>query len=847
MSKPAIKKARAKIAVPVTPPVKAPVTPPDSGAIGATPVAESAPAAARAPMLWAMAFSAGVALLAASTIAVVIRTYTPLPKWDHWAEILWLKNYYAGQWHISDLWRQHNEHRILFPRLFLLTDWFLFRGTNVFLLCSILLLQAGHAGIFIREVRDWRELSTAVRLTVAAIVVALFFSGANLNNFTWPFQISFILAFYAGTVSIYALIRYAEKCGKRKARAAAAGWLAVSAGSGMVATHSLSNGILIWPVLLLTGMVLRLQRRVLLSIGVVFGLVVWQYVSGYQLIAGHTNAVEALRHPLEVLAFVGAYLALPLAKIDHAVGAAVGLAVLSAFAWATVRMLRRRVLLLPRLVVLNLGVMLYIVAGALVTALGRVAVAPPEAALRYATPVCIFWACALLLALAEAETFRQRSAAVAAVLAVAITGLIVTIVPLHLERCSTFVQLAQTVREAEVALRADVDAKVQIAAIYPDPEFAFALVDVLREHHRSLFAGNPIAVGEPLRPEYQVVGRDRCRGTWEFTTTMDSPGKPGESASGWAWDNAANRRPDGVLFMDDARVIRGFAAFTQGREDVAAVFRNGRMASSGWFGFTRRAPGSPRYRAYAVLSDGRSLCQLSSPAEVPGPFYAVFRRGQWVIDSNKAGTWGPEDRSLQFGLPGDIPVAGDWDGSGVIRAGVFRNGQWYFDWNNNGRWDEGDRQVSFGAPGDLPVVGDWNHTGVTKVGVFRNGTWILDWNGEQRLGPGHREFAFGAPGDIPVTGDWDGTGATRIGVFRRGVWYLDNGDFQLDSRVKVASFGLPDDQPVTGDWNGLGMTKIGVFRDGQWILDSRGNLKWDPQDASITFGLPGDIAVPWKK
>src|ERR1035438_3604826 len=210
MSKSTGKKIKYKIA--------ATVAPLDSIAAGGTPVPESAPAMARASWICAIAFSAGVVLLVASTIAVVIRTYTPLPKWDHWAEILWLKNYYAGQWHVSDLWRQHNEHRILFPRLFLLTDWFLFRGTNVFLLCSILLLQACHAWIFIREVRNWRELSAVVRLTVAAIIVALFFSGANLDNFTWPFQISFILAFYAGTVSIYALIRYAEKCGKRKAR-----------------------------------------------------------------------------------------------------------------------------------------------------------------------------------------------------------------------------------------------------------------------------------------------------------------------------------------------------------------------------------------------------------------------------------------------------------------------------------------------------------------------------------------------------------------------------------------------------------------------------------------------------
>jgi hypothetical protein len=840
MSKPAGKRIKYKIA--------ATVNLPDSVAdAGESPVLESAPTTVPVSWICAIAFSAGAALLAASTIAVVIRTYSPLPKWDHWAEILWLKHYYAGQWQISDLWRQHNEHRILFPRLFLLTDWFLFRGKNIFLLFSILLLQAAHAWIFLREVRNWRELSRALRLTVAAIIVILFFSGANLDNFTWPFQISFILAFYAGTVSLYSLIRYAEKCGKRKARMAAVGWLAASAGSGIVATHSLSNGILIWPVLLLTGIVLRLHRRILVLIGIIFGLVALQYFSGYHLIAGHGNAVDALRHPLAVLGFVGAYLAIPVAKIEHAVGALVGLSLLSAFAWTAFRILRRR-RVLPRLVVLNLSVMLYIAATAFLTALGRLAVAPPETSLRYATPVCIFWACALMLALAEAETWQQRSAAVAAVLATTITGLIVTIVPLHVERCFATLQFAQAVQETEVAVLSQVDAKAQIALLYPDPEYAFSLIDVLRVHHRSVFAGNQIAAAELLPPEYQVVSRDRCRGTWEVTTSANGPGQPGASVNGWGWDNTANRRPDRIVFLDASRMVRGFAAFTRDRGDVAAAFQSSRMVSSGWSGFTEGVPGFPPYRAYALLNDGRSVCPLNNLSEVSSPFYSVFRQGQWVIDTNKNGTWDLEDRVLQFGLTGDVPVTGDWDGSGVIRAGVFRNGQWFLDWNNNGRWDEGDREFSFGMPGDLPVTGDWNHNGITKAGVFRNGIWILDWNGEQRFSSHSRQFSFGAPGDIPVTGNWDGPGATRIGVFRRGIWYLDNGDFQLDVRDKVATFGLADDRPITGDWNGLGVTKIGVFRNGQWILDSIGKLSWDPRDSSsISFGLSSDIPVLWKK
>lgn len=815
-----------------------------STVVGAAPVGPASDAA-RAPMIWAVAFSIGAALLAVSTIVVVIRAYSPLPKWDQWAEILWLKYYYAGQWHFSDLWRQHNEHRIFFPRVFLLIDWFLFRGKNIFTLCCILLLQAGHAWIFIREVRKIRELSAPVRVTVIAIVVALFFSGANLDNFTWAFQISFILAFYAGTVSVFALIRYAENTGRQRSWAAS-GWLAAAAGSGFVATHSLANGILIWPVLLLTGIVLRLHRRLLTLFGIVFSLVVWQFFSGYHLIAGHGNSLQALKHPLQVAAFLGAYLALPVAHINHMVGAAVGLILLIAVSWTASRMLRRRKL--SRLEVLTLGVMLYITGGAFVTALGRLAVTPPEGALRYATPACIFWACALLMAITEAKTFGQKSTAIAAVLATAITALVVAIVPMHLQLCGKFVQFARAAREAEVAMRVDVDATVQIASIYPDPEVAFSLIDVLRMNHRSLFAGDSIAAGEPLPPEYQLVSRDRCRGTWELSATVDHAIKPGVSVSGWAWDTTANHQPDRVLFLDDSHIIRGIAEFTRDRGDVATAFRDSHRASSGWFGFTQRAVAGAPYRAYALLSDGRALCPLDSLKEVTKSFSAVFRQnGQWVIDTNNTNAWEPEDRVLQFGVRGDVPVTGDWDGSGVIRAGVFRNGEWYLDWNNNGRWDAGDRQFSFGVAGDIPVVGDWNHNGITKVGVFRNGIWILDWNGEQRFGPHARQFSFGTPGDIPVTGNWDGSGATRIGVFRRGVWYLDNGDFQLNVQDQSGSFGLPNDQPVTGDWDGLGVTKIGVFRNGQWILDIEGKLQWDPQYGSVSFGLPGDIAVLWKK
>ena len=58
------------------------------------------------------------------------------------------------------------------------------------------------------------------------------------------------------------------------------------------------------------------------------------------------------------------------------------------------------------------------------------------------------------------------------------------------------------------------------------------------------------------------------------------------------------------------------------------------------------------------------------------------------------------------------------------------------DYNGNGVWEGPavDTKYIFGLAGDIPVVGDWNGDGRTKIGVFRNGIWYLDFNGNRVSG-----------------------------------------------------------------------------------------------------------------
>lgn len=139
----------------------------------------------------------------------------------------------------------------------------------------------------------------------------------------------------------------------------------------------------------------------------------------------------------------------------------------------------------------------------------------------------------------------------------------------------------------------------------------------------------------------------------------------------------------------------------------------------------------------------------------------------WRLDLNGDGAWSSctaGDACWSFGNLKGLPVVGDWTGGSTTKLGIFDSttGQWKLDQNGNGNWDgcTTDRCLGpFGLSGDQPVSGDWNGTGTTKIGTFdpTTGLWELDLNGngvfdgcsaDACLGP------FGQQGDLPVIGKW---------------------------------------------------------------------------------------------
>ena len=101
----------------------------------------------------------------------------------------------------------------------------------------------------------------------------------------------------------------------------------------------------------------------------------------------------------------------------------------------------------------------------------------------------------------------------------------------------------------------------------------------------------------------------------------------------------------------------------------------------------------------------------------------------------------------------------------------------------------------FGMNGDRPLTGDFDGNGRTDYTIFRpsTGTWyILD----PAVGP-FRAFNFGLASDIAVPADYDGDAKTDIAVYRPGTseWYRVD---STSGNVQIRTFGRSGEVPSPG-------------------------------------------------
>ncbi|CAN5714524.1 hypothetical protein BH18ACI1_BH18ACI1_16800 [soil metagenome] len=171
----------------------------------------------------------------------------------------------------------------------------------------------------------------------------------------------------------------------------------------------------------------------------------------------------------------------------------------------------------------------------------------------------------------------------------------------------------------------------------------------------------------------------------------------------------------------------------------------------------------------------------------------------------------------QFGRAGDVPmVVGDWAGDGRADPAVYRNGaagaQSFFFYRPSATAGVDFRTVYWGVSGDAPVRGDFDGDGRQDATVFRPSTGLYyvlqSSNGQIRY------QQWGLASDRRVPADYDGEGRTDFAIVRQSNndWYI------LNSATAAASYrqwGANSDALIPGDYNGDGKTEVSVYRPGE--------------------------------
>ena len=235
-------------------------------------------------------------------------------------------------------------------------------------------------------------------------------------------------------------------------------------------------------------------------------------------------------------------------------------------------------------------------------------------------------------------------------------------------------------------------------------------------------------------------------------------------------------------------------------------------------------------------------------ADEAGPFLGakggdttgVFRPSNGALYLKNKNQTGFADVQINYGVSGDCPLTGDWDGDGDDTIGIYRNGSFYL--RNSNTIGFADLQFTFGTTGGQPIAGDWNGDGIDTVGLYRSPFIAFELRNSNSAGAPEMVFSLGLPGDIGIAGDWDGDGDDTTGVFRpsNGLLYLKNTNTTGFADIQI-NYGIGGDYPVTGDWNNDGVDTIGVYRNGQFLLRNSNTIGF--ADMAFALGIPGDMPI----
>lgn len=577
---------------------------PRSAMAAANPTGLRAFVASRAAWIAFLA-PAGLALWSAFAIW---QTYSPTPYVDQWMDLYrWRHSAQTGL--LAYLFAQHNEHRILFPRLVFIADWRWFQGRDILNLVVIGIIQLLGAAFFIRLSRLRR--SGPLGVLGLALALSLIASLLQWESLFWGFCVQVVGVYVSACWALYAYC-----AASRDPAALRWGQMLGAVALLVVASFNMANGVFAGAAMLLVAILTRRGWVAMAIAAAATTALLAINLYGYH--APSANALTLPFHPGRLATYFVCYLGniwSPDRTLEAALAGLVGCASTLGMALVVTRDGTRD----PIRAAL-LGVALFVGLSAALASIGRAQLGLLSAASsRYMTSTAYFWAAQALfwaLTVQRASSLPPRLT-LGAIFGLAILRL-VTLQPLgyaQLFKVHEWVVLASS-----SLLGGTSDGNAQVPVIlFVDGKMVQDDLPYLREARLSLFADPPVAVGGSrfARPP---APKGACRGAFDsLGTAPDLQGRtlPAAQAAawrggGWGWDVAARRPIEHVVLVDGAGRVLGVGLSGVRRQGVDVSSPWDRNQTTGWTASMTPGPGG-EVVAYGVTAAG-AACELGRKA-----------------------------------------------------------------------------------------------------------------------------------------------------------------------------------------------------------------------------------------
>jgi len=244
-----------------------------------------------------MLLGIGISTVLATTYLIFV-SYTRVPYWDEWVALISYRQW-PGKLHLGWIWEQHNEHRMVWQKLLFWLDYQFLKASEWPMFAAIIASQFTLLALIALMLRRFGKFGEWPFRCAVGVALYCLFCPSQWENYTWAFQVAFVLVNLLVFSAIILLLQYASS--RRLV------WLIASIGVSCAATFCNGNGPLVWPAVLLAAVLLSLGWPHIVLLIVCGFLSTALYLHNYRMPSNHGLLAQSLSNPLQVVEYLENY------------------------------------------------------------------------------------------------------------------------------------------------------------------------------------------------------------------------------------------------------------------------------------------------------------------------------------------------------------------------------------------------------------------------------------------------------------------------------------------------------------------------------------------------------------